>query len=455
MHSDTSLSTRSSRLLGQGLIAAAAALTLSSAAVAAPGDHIPLGNAVITPSIDAGWEHRTNAFQTNEGGNGVSNLLFAPNLQITAEGPRSDFSLSGHYEGRFTLLFGRGDADVLYSLDRWTDFNVDSQLNTLKGQVLQLGFSESIGMRNNLASVSGVLPSGGAYQRQFRNAFSTVATVRAGPSLDIRLHGNWAYSKYWVPFSNTGRGFRDLNTKNEFGPRLDVQWTFFPRTALIVESELILNRWQNTLIGGIPESNTGPGLGVELAMPDSIFSKTRVGVRGRFTPRLVVVGMAGYGIANYNEASVTSPTELTDFGKDLGGRGVANAPLGMRLEPLLVQLQAKYEVGPTQKLVLGYNKDFADSWFTNFLAYNEVYGRWDGQFVERINTSANISYRRENYSGEITRSDDLVRAGGDVGYQIQDFASVTGGVAWIRRLSSQQRLDYDDVNIHISANFTY
>jgi hypothetical protein len=442
-------------MLGMALSAALVATGVSSTASAAPGDHIPLGNAIITPSIDVGWEHRTNAFQTNAGGNGVNNLLFAPHLEIAAEGPRSDFTLASHYEGRFTLLFGRSDAEMMYALDRWTDFNVEAQLNTLKGQVLQLGFTDSIGMRNNLASVSGVLPSGGAYQRQFRNAFSTIATVRAGPSLDIRLHGNWAYSKYWVPFSNTGRGFRDLNTKNEIGPRLDVQWTFFPRTAIILESELTLNRWKNTLIGGIPESTTGPGLGAELAMPDSLFSKTRLGVRGRFTPRLVVVGMAGYGIANYDEASVEAATELTDFGKDLGGRGIPGATLGMRLEPLLVQLQAKYELGPTQKLVAGYDKDFVDSWFTNYMAYNELYGRWEGQFVERVNTGASISYRRESYAGEITRSDDLVRAGGDVGYQIQDFASITGGVAWVRRLSSKQALDYDDVNIHVSANFTY
>jgi len=63
--------------------------------------------------------------------------------------------------------------------------------------------------------------------------------------------------------------------------------------------------------------------------------------------------------------------------------------------------------------------------------------------------------RSEGYDGEVSRNDIVNQLTVDAGYRVQNWASITPGVAWQQRASNQANVEYDDVRVMLRANFTY
>jgi hypothetical protein len=396
--------------LGLSLVAAGVlvgGLAVDVGALAAPGDHLQAGPATITPDVDLGLEFRTNVRRADVGAEAGANLRVAPGLTIELEQPGTDFSLSGEYELRKYVQ------PQFTSYDRFNDFQLGADLDAGKQQALGLRLSDQAVLRN-LEVENG---TDSPFSTQFRNRLGGMVVARPGPVLDIGLGAAWAIDNYQVP-GNTAAA-RDYNTRNGVGPAWDVQWRFFPRTAVALEGEYTLNRWASNSVDG-------------LSLPNSNFFRLSAGMRGRLTERLVLVTMLGYGSGKYTD-----------------DRNVAG------LDRLLAQLQIKYLVGVGRNLSVGYVKSVEDSYFTNYVGYHRVFGAFDGRFGTRMGVKLGLSTLIEGFHGDLERIDTKLRAEGDLTYYMQDWASITAGTYYTQRLSDDSQVEYADVNVHLMATFTY
>jgi hypothetical protein len=401
-------------------------------ASADPGDHIRVGEATIIPSLDVGLEYRTNPLQLESQVVGGANMRIAPRVDVAYEIDEIELKIGGQYELRKYF------SEKLIRLDRFSDFSVNAGIELLPQEVVGFRFSDVAGFRNNASG-----DDAGSYHSQFRNRFDGAAVAHIGPTLGVAIGGFYGADNYFVPVPlDQGRGSQSFNYRDSYGPTLNAEWSFFPRTALVVEGEHAINKWGANLVGvGNPNQ---PNLPV-IAMPNSRFTTVQAGLRGRITERLVVVMMAGYGAGVYDETSVPADTGVTGFDVDIKG-----------LNGLLITTQAQYDFGVGQRLSAGYRKSFADMWFTNFVTYNEIYGRFDGRIGSRLTPSAAVSMRYEDYYGQVARNDIRLSANGFMTYNVQDYARLTGGVSWIQRASFQDSLvEYDDFNFQLMATFTY
>ncbi|MCA9488861.1 MAG: hypothetical protein KC621_03040, partial [Myxococcales bacterium] len=103
---------------------------------------------------------------------------------------------------------------------------------------------------------------------------------------------------------------------------------------------------------------------------------------------------------------------------------------------------------------VGYVKDFRSSFFTNYVAMNQVFAQFKGQF-DQFEPSLRYELRFEDYEGEVGRNDIVNRIIGGVAWNAADYASVSGNLSWQQRASSLDNVEYDDVGLGLVAKFRY
>jgi len=402
---------------------------------AAPGDHIRAGEAVVTPSVELGIEHHTNAYRAESNVRGGTDVLLTPSVEIAAEGGDVEFSLEGAWELRKYFQ------SRLTNLDRYTDFRLGADLRLLKGQAVGFGLNEDAGLKNR--EVTRPFAST-AYNTQFRNRFGGSMVIQAGPVLRFDLGGFWGYDDYLVQ-DYGAQGLRPFNFRNSYGPTVDAEWSFLPRTAVVAGFEYGLYRWNEHWV---PTSNAQSELGSFIGLPDSRSWKTHLGLRGRMTERLVLLLQLGYGQAGYDEQTV-----IDDGGGGEDADAIATDLRG--LAGLLFTGQVTWAMAPEERVVLRFERDFNDSWFTNYLTYNEIRAYWDDRIGGRTGTHLGGMVRFEEYAGEVSRSDLLLRGEGDLSYYLRDWAKLRAGVRFDQRASTAAGVAYTDFGAHFMAMFTY
>lgn len=424
-----------SRRVAAAACAALVACAVAGVAQADPGDHIRAGEAVITPSLDIGLEYTSNAYRAERDPVGGANLALVPRLEIQAEGPDVAFTLDGNYQLRKYF------AERLTNLDRYSDFGIGGKLELLKQNTLGFELDDDVSLRNRATDRPG---ADVAYYTQFRNQLQGAAVIRPGPVLSFDLGGSWVYSDFFVA-DFTDQGIRPFNFRHSYGPTLDGEWTFLPRTDLVISGGYTWNRWAQNWV---PTNNADSELGAFLGLPDSETWRATAGLRGRLTEKLVLVATAGYGQAVYDEQSVV----------DEGGGGdsldaIATDLSGIR--GLLITTQVAWEMAPGERIAVGYKRDFRDAWFTNFVTYDEVYTNVDLRFGTRLGTRLGGMLRFEDYDGEVDRNDLYARAEGAVFLELQDWARLSVGSRYGQRLSTGAQVQFQEVELMAGARFTY
>jgi hypothetical protein len=403
----------------------------SADALAGPGDHIRAGDAVLTPSIDIGGEYRTNLYRSEADPTAGANVLVSPGLDFKVGGEDHEFTFGGVWELRkFLFVQDVGvsplsPAEQAAALDRFNDFGVNVGTSLFQREVVGLILTDALTMRNNSTDAEF---SETPFTTQLRNSLNTGVRINPGPALGITPGGRWSYDQYRAPAREVGDE-RVLNSRNSYGATLDMNWSFLPRTSIYANANYMVNSWT---AGPVQESVGGLS-----GSPNSQFTRAMAGVDGRFTNRLSLNLGAGYGVGIY------------ETGANLTG-----------LDGLLAKAQARvqFSEGSAGRAgsawTLGYEKTFRDSFFTNGVAVNRGYS---GLALSVGNFAPSVQYeiRSEGYDGEVSRNDIVNQLTVDAGYRVQNWASITPGVAWQQRASNQANVEYDDVRVMLRANFIY
>jgi hypothetical protein len=420
------------KLVVAKIVSVGLGLLLSASAVAGAGDHIKAGQVTITPKVALGVEYSSNPYHSEQSSGGGTNLFVAPGVEAHVEGPDLDVAFGAEYDLR--KFFGRRYT----RLDRFDQFTVNLALKAFKASRVGFRVNESVGQRNYVADSDGAIP----FDTIFRQSLGGGIDLRPSSAFEFNLGGSLDYENYRVvgPTPGDSRAFGGRTT---YGPSLGVQWKFFPRTELLLDSNFVHNEWSSNELPLDPDG----GLGSALVKPNSNYLRALFGLRGQVTERLHLSALIGYGKAWYVQQGLTPPTDASGFDADVtGGR------------QLTAEFQATYKTTPDNKFILGYQRGFRDVYFTNYVAYDFVFGRLQNKFTPRLGSTLELGARGEAYRGQIVRNDVVLSAKAGVSYNLADWAALKLGAGYTHRGTDQtgpSTVAFDEFRAQLSGEFTY
>lgn len=427
-------------------------LLFSQAAAAEPGDHIGTETVQFIPSVQLFGTHRTNTFLqegTVGGGDEVipgTAITLHPTLSLKADGTDVLFELGAGYSAKKYIQESVAD------LDRFKDFDISTRLVLLRNAVVGLKVEDKFDLNGFESEAT---KADDPYVQVLRNTSGARLTIRPGPSLELDLGGNLNYTNYDTPRSASD------NTRVSYGPAADLKWKFLPKTALVGNWEMEWFSWDKNIISPEADGTTTGDFGSYLGVPNGRTLRLEGGVRGRFTERLVLGLVVGYGSAIYDEQSVIDAAGSVDGNAsaeiDASTQGFDSDLQGFP-QGILGGVDISYSLLESQVFSLGYRKDFQDVFFTNYVLYNRVHLGYEGLFADRYGVSLNANYRFEDYAGEVDRNDHRIVGTAALRYVATKYLDLNASTVWRRRASADQLnpdIEFDDLGFNFGATFTY
>jgi len=419
------MSDRWTRVWTVGYVAAALAVVMPSLALPKVA-HADLAN---EPGISVGANgkfqpglrfiaaYQSNVYKTDAEAEGDITLQIAPHLWLKHSSQNAEFSIGGEYMlKKYANAFvdsasdpvGHRDLDVFLNYKLGADLvtRPDGKFSFLIGDQLSRYSTEFDNANSNTDSgatgwQSPLLVQYSLMDRLSNDAHIGVA-VRPGTSLEVEGLFHFDLAKYSGAnkqgINDDATGRRTYGKSFDFYGTIDAKWRFFPRTSLLFSTEFGHVMWSPDLqdsLGG----NVDPAL-AGLNQYDSNRWRVWFGVQGKFSRKISVQGMIGYGNAYF----VDSP-EGTD-GDLRGGQG------------LLGRLQMHWSPVETQRFSLGFQRDFRHVYFSNYYITTSPYLRYRGQIAGFLLPSAEVSYALRQYTGDVDRKDHELRAGGALDFQL-------------------------------------
>ena len=129
---------------------------------------------------------------------------------------------------------------------------------------LNLDDSFSIQTQNTEASYSPTRALTTLLQNDARGAFS----IRPGGALAIDLGGQYSYQNIFTPQeASLANEDANLNSKSHFGPTFKTKWTFFPKTAFMLNYAYSMFDWDKNPVIAKGDNTGSDTIGDWLAVP--------------------------------------------------------------------------------------------------------------------------------------------------------------------------------------------
>lgn len=446
-------------LLVVGLVACAHARAAFAQDAPPERRYVRVGTAELAPKVTFGGEYDSNAYHEQDHEHDVFSIVVEPSATLA-------------HKTESTIL----DAHATYHLQKYLDFkkawphyaNLDRYRDGHAGLKLQILPKAPAGVNLDGRLVSTDRPSEALYSpaSALIHRFTSQATghlvARPGQALEFQGGMYVMWDDYKVPETANPEMNENYNSRLSYAALLQGRWKFFPRTTVVLDGKWEWFEWDNNLINIQSEPGVEPGAhGSYLGSPDGDMLKVRAGLQGKVTERLGVNLSGGWVWGTYDEQSVLDEAALLipdleasvdddlsqGFGRDVQG-----------IDRLTVTLVGEYAVDQASRFSAGYVRDVQDVYFTNYLVYDYVYGKYRRIFTPRFGAAVEGGYRREAFRGEVSRDDHVLRAKGDLTYAINRWLSTTVGVWWDERASVggvHPDVEFDNVNVHLHLIATY
>lgn len=449
-------------------MAATAVLLAFPTAHAAPGDHVRLGGALLTPSVMTGVEYHSNIYladgSTQPEYDALS-MVVKPELALELDNSKLQLKLAAAWGIKKFFDFEPDDAIVLENADRFTDVSVNLAVNALPKSVVGIRLEERFEVLNTPAELA--TSEANANIVHVSSDLNGGLVVRPGSALEIAALGNFGLDSYTLPEVLAATALNaNINNRTAYGPVLKASWRFLPKTSLLGSASVNWTNWENNLITTVGPEGDGVEYGQYLGKPNALSWRTMWGVRGQLTSKLAAGAELGFGQMYYDEQTVIdaagglpgSSAEIDTVGENTFARDLTSFSEGF-----LVNAQLAYAPVRNHKLVFGYRKDFQDAFFTNYVAYNYLFARYEGLVVERLGLTGEVTYRIDAFHGEITRDDQNLglKVGGAWKFNKLLSAGLSGG--WNQRACLDAECEngvfyatqYDDVWAQLGATLAY
>ena len=443
-----------------------------TSADAAPGDHIRVGDAVITPSLSSGFEYHSNIYLADGSGSSTAVPGFswgiAPRFDLDLDGPDVQMNMNFGWTPKFFIDPDPNDDFVLSNANKWTDLGAGLGIHALNRNLLGLRLDDKFEIINTPAELQTAAGGVNVNFIHLSNDLNGGVEIHPGSALQIGVLGNYGFDRYTVPDALVENS--SLNNRSNYGPALDFRWKFLPKTSVIGMASVTWLRWDNNLIEAIGPEVDGVDYGEYLGKPNAMSWRTQWGLRGQLTDRIAATAEVGYGQMYYDEESVledaASQTDVVagsseeldtsgeeSFARDLTGFG----------EGLTVNAQIAFAPIRGHTFTTGYRKDFQDAFFTNYVVYNYLFLRYEGLFATRFGLQGEITYRLDQFHGEVSRGDQNLKIKLNGAYRFNDWLSASVGGGWMERACIDDECEggqffatqYDDFYGQAGITLTY
>ena len=414
-----------SRARGHVLVALGGLLLSGRPVVALAGPEIRLGAYTLQPGIASALEYHTNAYLADGLINEVQpalSLHLRPQLQLLRDTEQDIVSVRGAWNLRKFIDIEPDDAFVTGNLDRFRDMDVDVSADLRKAWRVGLRLDDHFEVISSPAQLETAAADTDANVRLTSNDARATLVVRPGSALEIGLVGNLGLDRFDVPALLTSDGNPNLNNRTSYGPVLDARWRFLPRTAVVSKVALHWLDWENNLVNAVGPDVAAEGnpYGNYIGKPDATKWHASAGLRGQVTDGLAVVAEFGFGQMEYDETTVLGAAgaaqsgEIAASGAESFARDLTTFGEGFTTNLLVRYGFARVGDKPRHVVGLGYKKDFQDAFFTNYVAYNNVFANYTANLGQALTVDTEGSFRLDAYHGEVTRTDLVVRMRGGV-----------------------------------------
>jgi len=449
------------------LVPVAVLVPVGRQALAQPGDHIRFGNTEVRPAVVVGTEYNTNVYLAEKDPVAGVNIGASPSATLKTKSDKFVLGVGGAYYVKKFL-----DPN-LANLDRFNNVSLDADASVLPGSRVGADFAENFYIASRPTEATSAED---ALVTKINNDFKGLVSIHPGSALLVRVGGGFYVQDFRTPAEASVDLDPRLNTRVAFGPVLNANWKFFPRTSVVFQSSMETYNWGNNLVD-ISEEISGiesPNLiyGSYLAVPDGWDWRLTTGLSGRITQKVSVESLVGFGqqivsVDSVSEYATTlggvDPAELnataTGYGKNCTGADGVLASVKVKYETNPKDAKSSAKTGDRNHMFsVGYEKDFSESFFTNYIASSHVYTRYDGAFSQAFGATAVFGYRYEDYEGEITRQDHFFRLRGDLNYNVTKWSRISAGARWDQRASADKihpDIEYDNVLVHGEVTFAY
>jgi hypothetical protein len=438
--------------------------------------HIRLANAIVIPSVSVGLELRSNTYFDEVNPIPGLCMVVQPSLNAATKKESIEASLDFSYPIR---IFLSGQPN----LNRYTDFRASGDLSLLPQSVVGVVVGDDISSISR--PVGSDDPDNTPYVSRVSNDVAGAVAVRPGPAFQILVGGDYLFQDYRYPPGISFEANPNFNTEKNYGPDLDAKWLFLPKTAVVVSASMDWYDWSNNILvvtwctaamdGKIcdPVNQFGSfhEVGNVIGVPDGTSWRVKGGLVGSVTERLSVELQVGYGQLVVDPATVVEAAvpvaaeDLLGDELDVGHNGFSkNLSGGLGI---LANVSATFTPRGKEKAIVGYEKNFRETYFTDFLAYHRFYGFYHRPIGTRFAAEAKATYRYEMYRGEVNRNDHYVRMGPSFIYEATKYIKVGLDSWWERRASgafwhghsaSREKLleiEYDDFGVRLTTQLTY
>ncbi|MFB6264907.1 MAG: hypothetical protein ABEL76_14990 [Bradymonadaceae bacterium] len=341
------------------MLAAAVVLLSSSVGRAEAGDGFKAGNLALSPELQVFGAYDTNVFRLDSDevapGEDVPSspvLGIAPGLEITTPNPSNfDFQLDSSVLWEQYLS---SEQVVRDQSGLSADGKVSGRINPNGNVSFEL--HDKIQYKNEPPTTA----SSDSFDRLVNRVGGGLGIHPGDRILQIDLIYDWARFVYFHP------SLLDLD-KSEHQRDLDLKWRFLPKTALVLQSDFDVIRYDVGRRGvagaGLPNTDGTP-------------FHTKAGLSGLFTRRLSTRLLAGYANGFYES--------------------------GPSYSAFIGEARIAYKIGPIDadnEIALQYERSFRDSPVSNFFSMHRAQLSYEHSFFdERFGIFANGQFIYRDYA---------------------------------------------------------
>lgn len=435
---------RLSRLIG--LCVVTSLWMCPTAAVAADDEEgIRAGaNGRFQPGIEIGAGYDSNVYRSDASGEGDLILRVEPHLRYVLRSENADFEVYGEYHlKQYTGATVDHVADTVghKDLNIYANYLAGLDLVTRPKGKFSFLFGDKLSRMSREFDNQELTHHQYSLMDYLNNKAHIGVEGRPGSSLRIRGTFNLDLGRY------TGanrQGFGDSSDRRIYGQAFDfygnieVGWKFFPKTQAMLIADFGHIMWEPDLQDMIPSTGSDPST-ANLNQYDSDHWRVWIGVQGKISRKLALQGLFGYGNAYF-------PTSPEGVAGNLNGA-----------DGILGKVQMHWSPALTQKITIGFLRDYRYLYFSNYYVTTSPYVRYRGQIAGFILPSAEFNYLYRTISGDVDRADHEIRANAGVTFQIRDFFAVGVDYTYWSIVASSEGTDptFTDHMVGLSIELGY
>lgn len=415
------------KLAGMRFVAILALSTLVVPASAGASDEggVPLGALVAKPSIEVELIYDSNVYRQQQAPEADLGIQAVPRVALVFPGESFRWELNAYY--RFFTYFNVASRQH-NDLQDFANFGLGTSFDI--GRKAKVGFwiAPQFFNRRGLRGADQSPEEGSDQGYELGVQLPLELRFRPTGAFQIGVDAHWEYTRAYHPVFTPSPTV--LGQPHDVGGGVSLDWRFFPRSHFMVDAD----------VGHIFQGPASPVRSDQAV--ENTYWRAQVGLKGDVTRKLSMMGMIGYG--NVYLGTALQAKNLTAIEGLIGRAEIA-------IRPVL-----------TQRLALGFVRDFHFRYYAYHITDTQAYFKYKGLIGGRLQVTADVSYIYRDLEGNDSGDDGIPRTehqlGAGVGVEVilADWFAVMAGYRFsMVNPSSTNQGEYIDNRVNLGVRLGF